>query len=106
MTFTVLTFAQLAHVLAIRSETESLVHLGLGTNRFLLGTVVVSVALHLAIVYLPGVQAAFGTQPLSVHALLVAVSLSLVVLVGVEIEKWATRRGWLYDLRTPHARVS
>jgi Ca2+-transporting ATPase len=106
MTFTVLTFAQLAHVLAIRSETESLWRLGLGTNRFLLATILASVALHLAIVYLPVLQIVFGTEPLSVRALLVATALSLVVLVGVEIEKWATRHGWLYDLRTTHARVS
>jgi Ca2+-transporting ATPase len=106
MTFTVLTFAQLAHVLAIRSETESLARLGLGTNRLLLGTIVASVALHLAIVYVPSLQVVFGTAPLSVRALLVAMALSLVVLVGVEIEKWATRRGWLYDLRTTPACVS
>jgi Ca2+-transporting ATPase len=106
MTFTVLTFAQLAHVLAIRSETESLWRLGLGTNRFLLGTILASVALHLCIVYLPAMQVVFGTQPLSAQALLVATALSLAVLVGVEIEKWATRHGWLYDLRTTDARVS
>jgi Ca2+-transporting ATPase len=106
MTFTVLTFAQLAHVLAIRSETESLFSLGLGTNRFLLGTIGASVALHLAIVYVPVLQVVFGTESLSPLALLVATALSLVVFVGVEIEKWATRHGWLYDLRTRSAHVS
>jgi Ca2+-transporting ATPase len=106
MTFTVLTFAQLAHVLAIRSETESLFRLGLGTNRFLLGTIAVSVAMHLAIIYVPGLQVVFGTEPLAPQALLLATALSLVVIVGVEIEKWATRRGWLYDLRTRGAHVS
>jgi Ca2+-transporting ATPase len=106
MTFTVLTFAQLAHVLAIRSETESLFRLGLSTNRFLLGTIGASVALHLAIVYVPVLQVVFGTEQLSPLALFVATALSLVVFVGVEIEKWATRHGWLYDLRTRRAPVS
>ncbi|HEX5639792.1 MAG TPA: cation-translocating P-type ATPase [Burkholderiaceae bacterium] len=106
MTFTVLTFAQLAHVLAIRSETESLFRLGLGTNRFLLGTIGASVALHLAIVYMPVLQVVFGTESLSPRALFVATALSLAVFVGVEIEKWATRHGWLYDLRARNAHVS
>jgi Ca2+-transporting ATPase len=106
MAFTVLTFAQLAHVLAIRSETESLFRLGLFTNRFLLASIAASVALQLAIVYLPTLQVVFGTRPLSPLALAVASALSLVVFVGVEIEKWATRQGWLYDLRTPDAHVS
>ncbi|MGB2817257.1 MAG: HAD-IC family P-type ATPase [Burkholderiaceae bacterium] len=106
MTFTVLTFAQLAHVLAIRSETESLFRLGLGTNRFLLASIAASIALHLAIVYLAPLQVVFGTEPLSPQAVFVATALSLVVFVGVEIEKWATRRGWVYDLRTRDAHVS
>ena len=80
--------------------------LGLGTNRFLLGTIGASVALHLAIVYVPVLQVVFGTESLSPPALLVATALSLVVFVGVEIEKWATRHGWLYDLRARNAHVS
>jgi Ca2+-transporting ATPase len=98
MTFTVLTFAQLAHVLAIRSETESFWERGLLTNRFLLGSVAVGVALHLAIVYVPSLQPVFGTEPLSGGALAWAAALALVVFAGVELEKWATRRGWVYDL--------
>ena len=105
MTFTVLTFAQLAHVMAIRSETRSLWHLGIASNRFLLATIAASVALHLAIIYLPALQTVFGTQALSGRALLLAAGLSLAVLAGVEIEKWATRHGWLYDLRSADARV-
>ena len=106
MTFTVLTFAQLAHVMAIRSETRSLWRLGIASNRFLLATIAASVALHLAIIYLPVLQTVFGTQALSGRALLLAAGLSLAVLAGVEVEKWATRHGWLYDLRSADARVS
>jgi Ca2+-transporting ATPase len=98
MTFTVLTFAQLAHVLAIRSDTESLWRRGLLSNGLLLASVVVSVALHLATVYAPPLQGIFGTQPLSGTALALSAALAIVVLAGVEFEKWATRRGWLYDL--------
>jgi Ca2+-transporting ATPase len=106
MAFTVLTFAQLAHVQAVRSETQSLWRIGLTTNGFMLATVVASVALHLAIVYVPILQTVFGTEALSLRALTLAAALSSLVFVGVELEKWAARRGWLYDLRTTAARVS
>ncbi len=99
MTFTVLTFAQLAHVLAIRSETVSLARLGFASNPLLLSAVAASVALHLLLVYVPALQLVFGTQPLPADALAMASVLALAVLVGVEVEKWATRRGWLYDLQ-------
>jgi Ca2+-transporting ATPase len=105
MTFTVLTVAQLAHVMAIRSETRSLVSIGLASNLFMLATVAASVVLHLAIIYVPALQTVFGTQALSGPALLVATSLSLVVLAGVEVEKWATRHGWIYDLASANAPV-
>jgi Ca2+-transporting ATPase len=106
MAFTVLTFAQLVHVLAIRSETESLWRIGLLSNRFMLAAVVASIALHLAIVYVPALQTVFGTEALSQRALAVAIGLSLLVFFGVELEKWAVRNGWLYDLGTAPARVS
>jgi len=106
MTFTVLTFAQLAHAQAIRSETQSLWRIGPASNRFMLASGLASVALHLAIVYVPALQAVFGTEALSLQAIGLAAALSSLVFVGVEVEKWAVRRGWLYDLRPPVARVS
>ena len=59
MVFTVLTFAQLVHVLVIRSERESLFTLGLRSNLPLLGAVVLTVALQLAVIYLPALQSLF-----------------------------------------------
>jgi Ca2+-transporting ATPase len=106
MAFTVLTFAQLVHVEAIRSETQSLWRIGLASNRFMLVTVVASVALHLAIVYVPALQAVFGTEALSLRALALAAALSSLVYFGVEIEKWAARKGWLYDLRAADGHAS
>jgi len=101
MTFTVLTYAQLAHVMAIRSERESLFSIGLTSNRLLLTAVVASVALHLLLIYTPWLQTVFGTQSIAPSALLLACGLALLVFVGVEIEKWAIRRGWLYTGLTP-----
>jgi Ca2+-transporting ATPase len=99
MTFTVLTFAQLAHVMAIRSERESLFAIGVASNRLLLLAVAISVALHLLLIYVPALQSVFGTEALSAPAFAVACGLAALVFVGVEIEKWAIRHGWLYRVR-------
>jgi Ca2+-transporting ATPase len=97
--FTVLTFSQLGLALAIRSERESLFSLGLGGNLPLLYAVLGTVALHLAILYVPVANGWFRTSPLEWHELAFCFAMSAVVFVAVEIEKWAVRRGWLYAER-------
>jgi Ca2+-transporting ATPase len=90
--FTALCFMQLAHALAVRSERASLFALGLGTNRPLLGAVVLTVALQLVLLYLPAANAAFRTHPLSAGQLGACVAAALVVLAAVELEKRFRRR--------------
>ncbi len=92
MTFTVLCLAQLAHVLAIRSERESLFTQGLSTNKPLLGAVLLTLVLQLATVYVPALNDVFRTEPLSAGELALAVAAAAVIFVAVEIEKWAKRR--------------
>jgi Ca2+-transporting ATPase len=92
MVFTVLTLAQMAHLLAIRSERESLFSLGLGSNLPLLAAVALTLALQLATIYLPLLQPLFRTQPLSATELSVCFGLAAVVFVAVEIEKALRRR--------------
>jgi Ca2+-transporting ATPase len=96
MVFTVLTLAQLAHVLAIRSERESLFSIGLWSNRLLLGAVVLTVVLQLAILYVPALNRIFKTAPLDAAELALCVMGAAFIFVAVEIEKWMTRRGMLY----------
>jgi Ca2+-transporting ATPase len=93
LVFTTLTFAQLGNVLALRSERDSLVRLGLRSNPLLLGAVLLTVALQLAIVYLPAAQRLFHTVPLSPGELALSVGLSALVFVSVEAAKWWARRG-------------
>ncbi len=92
MVFTVLTLAQLAHVLAIRTERDSLFTVGLMSNWPLLGAVVITVGLQLAVIYVPALNPVFRTAPLTPQELLTAVLLSAVVFVAVETEKWLKRR--------------
>jgi Ca2+-transporting ATPase len=95
MVFTVLSFAQLFHVMAIRSD-ESLFKVGLRSNLPLLGAVLVGVALQLAAIYVPACNEIMKTQPLSGGELALCVLLSGTVFVAVEIEKRLARRGLLY----------
>ncbi len=93
MVFTVLTLSQMAHVLAIRSETESLWRQGLASNRPLLGAVLLTFALQMATIYVPLLNPIFKTEALSLPELLICLGASAVVLVAVEIEKyWLQRR--------------
>jgi len=98
MVFTALTFAQLAHVLAIRSDRESLATIGLMSNRSLAATVAVTVLLQLALIYVPVLNRIFATVSLTAAELGLCVACALVILVAVEIEKWLVRRGLLYGL--------
>jgi Ca2+-transporting ATPase len=101
MVFTVLTLSQMGHALAIRSEQESLFRQGLFSNLPLLGAVLLTFALQMAVLYVPALQAIFKTAPLSAGELLLCLLLSPVVFIAVEVEKWLRRRGWIYRSATP-----
>ncbi|MBX3622774.1 MAG: cation-translocating P-type ATPase [Rhizobacter sp.] len=92
MVFTTLTLAQMAHVLAIRSEREPLWRLGLRSNRPLLGAVALTAGLQLATLYVPWLQPVFRTVPLAARELGLCLAAALVVLLAVEAEKaWRVR---------------
>jgi len=91
MIFTTLTFSQMAHVLAIRSERQSLFHQGIITNLPLLGAVIMTFGLQLALIYVPWLQSVFSTVPLSPGELLLTGCLSSVIFICVEAEKWVRR---------------
>ena len=99
MVFTVLTLSQLGHVLAIRSERESLFSVGVLSNRMLVGALLLTFALQMAVLYVPWLNPIFKTEPLDPGELALCLALSSVVFVGVEIEKALARRGWLYGGR-------
>jgi Ca2+-transporting ATPase len=96
MAFTTLTLAQMGHVLAIRSERESLFTMGVGSNPALLGAVLLTFLLQMATLYVPALHPIFETQPLTAPELGVCLGAAALVFAGVEVEKWMTRRGWIY----------
>jgi Ca2+-transporting ATPase len=103
LVFTTLCFMQLGHVLAIRSERTSLLRLGLGTNRPLLGAVILTVLLQLAVIYVPALSALFGTVPLTAAELAGTFAAGGVILAVVEVEKWLRRQRARNDASTSRA---
>ena len=99
--FTVLTLAQMAHVLVVRSDTEPLWRMR--SNWRLLGAVAITLGLQMAVIYWPPFQRVFETTSLSAGELLFALALCATVLATVEIEKWLTRRGWIYRVKSKTA---
>ncbi len=89
--FTTLCVSQLAHVLSIRSETESLFRQGLFTNKPLLYTVLFTFFLQMCTLYVPLMNDIFKTKPLTAMELVVVCGLSSTVFFAVEIEKWIKR---------------
>ena len=96
MTFTVLTLSQLAHLLAIRSEHDSLFGRGRRGNRPLLVAIVLTFVLQLCTLYVPWMQVVFRTSPLTPWELLSCIGTAALVLLAVELEKWLVRHGTLY----------
>ena len=92
MVFTVLCLSQLAHVLAIRSERESLFSQGLLSNVPLLAAVLVTSGLQLAAIYAPPLNAVLHTEPLGPAELALAIGTASVIFFAVELEKWMKRR--------------
>jgi Ca2+-transporting ATPase len=92
MTFTVLCFSQMGHVFAIRSDYQSLFRQGIFSNRPLLGAVLLTLLLQLAIIYVPFFNPVFHTAPLTIEELMITLALSTIVFIAVEIEKWIKRR--------------
>lgn len=92
MVFTVLSLAQLGHVLAIRSEREYLFKQGLFSNIELLGAVLLTFILQLGVIYLPFANELFKTQPLTITELGICIGASAIVFHAVELEKFIKRK--------------
>jgi Ca2+-transporting ATPase len=92
MIFTTLTLSQMGNALALRSQRDSLFSIGLGSNKAMLGTVLLTFVLQLAVVYVPFLQGIFKTVPMPPQELIISLTLSTVVFWGIELEKWLLRR--------------
>lgn len=90
--FNVLCLCQLGHVLAIRSERESLFSQGIFSNKPLLGAVVIGCLLQFAVTYIPFLQSVFKTEALTLNEFILVGAASSIVFFAVEIEKFIARK--------------
>ena len=91
MVFSVLSFSQLAHVMAIRSDRTFLYRQGFLSNKPLLYSVGFTMILQLGVIYLPWLNEIFRTQPLNLIELAFCAGMALIVFHAVETEKWIKR---------------
>ncbi|MBP6024728.1 cation-translocating P-type ATPase [Ferruginibacter sp.] len=90
--FNVLCLSQMGHVLAIRSEKQSLFTTGIFSNKPLIGAVLIAVLLQFVITYTPFLQPIFQTEALTLNEFLLVGAASSLVFFAVEIEKIISRR--------------
>lgn len=91
MIFTTLTLAQMGNAMAIRSDRESLFKIGMFSNKPLLASVLLTILLQLAVIYVPFLQQIFKTVPLSLSELALSFGFGSIVFIGIEIVKWIKR---------------
>jgi P-type Ca2+ transporter type 2C len=92
MVFSTLTLSEMGYVMAIRSNRDSLFSIGVFSNPALVGAVLLTTLLQIAVIYVPFLQDLFGTQSLELADLLIAMLLATTLFVAVEIQKWLLRR--------------
>ena len=95
--FTTLVLSQLAVAVATRSEENPIWRLNPFTNRAMVLAVVLTIALQLAVIYLPLANTIFDTQPLKPIELALSFGLALLTLIIVEIWKAVAR--WRHRAR-------
>ena len=95
--FTTLVLSQLAVAVATRSEENPIWRLNPFSNRSMVLAVVLTIALQLAVIYLPLANTIFDTQPLKPAELALSFGLALLTLIIVEIWKAVAR--WRHRAR-------
>ena len=98
--FTTLVLFQFFNAANARSENQSVVSRRFGTNRYLMGGVLLGLLLQILVIHLPAAQPIMGTSPLSIDRWLVMIAVSSSVLFAVELEKLIRRRLGLIDIPT------
>jgi len=87
MAFMVLVMCQLFFSLAVRNHSKSIFQIGIFSNKYLVGAIVLGVLLQLIVIGIPFMQRAFHLQMLDLGGWIIAISLGLVPLFINEIVK-------------------
>ena len=90
--FNFLCVSQLAHVIVIRREKESLFSSGFFSNKYLIVAVLIALLLQVVITYTPFFQPIFHTEALTLNEFILVGAASLMVVIAVEIGKVISRK--------------
>jgi Ca2+-transporting ATPase len=90
--FTTLTLAQMGNALATRSNRDTIFQIGLLSNKAMLGSILLTFVLQMGVIYLPFMNEAFSTVPLSLPDLLISLAFATIVFFAVEFVKWLRNR--------------
>jgi Ca2+-transporting ATPase len=85
MIFTTLCLAQMGNALAIRSDKYSLFSIGVFSNSALIGAVLLTLGLQLAVIYVPFLQELFKTVALNPLELAICLGTSTLIFLAVEV---------------------
>ncbi|MEW5930384.1 MAG: HAD-IC family P-type ATPase [Gemmatimonadota bacterium] len=88
MAVTTVILFQVFYLLNCRSLRDSVLRIGLWSNPAVYLGIAALLALQAAFVYLPFMNAVFGTAPLNADALLKSVAVASTVLFAISLEKW------------------
>ena len=90
MAFVTLGLIQLMHSSNVRSKDKSLFNIGLFSNRYLIGAIVISIFFQTIVVLLPFLNSIFHVQPLTIVQWLIVIIFSIIIIPIVEIVKLIT----------------
>jgi Ca2+-transporting ATPase len=103
MAFATLSLSQLVHAFNMRSE-NSIFSIRLFENRYLVGALIVGVALQAGVVSIETIAHIFHVTPLPTRGWLLVAALSLMPVIIVELEKFLLNRPLLNPRDTAHTR--
>jgi sodium/potassium-transporting ATPase subunit alpha len=89
---TAIIITQIGNAFACRSSRESILSIGIFSNKLIFGGIMFEVLLQLFIVYHPYGNRIFGTAPVSLDVWLVLVPFSIGLLLAEELRKIYVRR--------------
>lgn len=91
MAFVVLAASQLFYSLSMRNSRKSIFKIGLFSNKYLIGAIIVGILLQLVVISIPFLANAFGVHNLTLQDWGLVISFSLVPLVVNEIIKFISK---------------
>lgn len=91
MAFVVLAVSQLFYSLSMRSASHSIFQVGLFSNKYLIGAILLGIVLQFAVISVPFLAAAFHVQMLSLQDWVIVILFALIPLVVNELIKFGMR---------------